>query len=343
MITRIGEEIILQREFLTKKKLSSIYLGGGTPSLLDESELGALFENIHKIYVLEDGAEITLEANPEDLTPEKLKLLKKFGINRLSIGIQSFQDSELHLMNRNHTGKEAEKCLENVQNAGFENFNIDLIYSIPGSSMASLSKNIELSIKYQPKHVSAYCFTIEKHTVFAKWAKEGKVLEIEDNQSFIQYEKMISTLANSGLHQYEISNFAQIGFHSRHNSTYWEGKEYLGVGPSAHSFNLTQRFSNISNNIKYIQSIKNNQIPLEVETLTKDQKINEFIMTGIRQNKGLDLSQLAKEFEVVLLDSKTREIDLCQTYGYLKISDGRLILSNKGRFLSNTIISLLIN
>ena len=342
LVTSISAEIVLQRDFLSEKTLDTIYFGGGTPSILSKSELELLFELIHSNFQINKNAEITLEANPDDLTLENLIMFKELGINRLSIGIQSFDDRELKWMNRNHSSFQSLKSLEDARRAGFDNINIDLIYSIPGSSLASLLKNIETAFSFRPEHISAYCLTIEEKTAFGKWLKQGKIKELDEDQSFFQYETLVSQLTANGIFQYEISNFSRKGFESKHNSKYWENKEYLGVGPSAHSYRLNKRYSNISNNIRYIKSVRNKSVPNQEENLTLDQQRNEYIMTQLRKNSGLDTRLLNDLFDLDILHLKSGQLEICHSLGMIEISDAIITLTTKGRFLSNSIISMLL-
>ncbi|MBY0427291.1 MAG: radical SAM family heme chaperone HemW, partial [Cytophagales bacterium] len=310
LVTCISREIVQKRDFLSNKKLKTIYLGGGTPSVLTIEELNTLFHTIRNNFDIENDAEITLEANPDDLTIEKLSNLKKLGINRLSIGIQSFDDKELQLMNRNHSSEQGRKCVENTRAVGFDNINIDLIYSVPYSTLESLREKVHMALSFKPEHISAYCMTVEDGTAFGHWLKNGKLIELEDNDSFSQYLTLIEILESNGLEQYEISNFSRKGFESKHNSTYWEIKEYLGVGPSAHSFNGEIRYSNVSNNPAYIQGIKNGQNISEIENLTAFEKANEYIMTGLRKNSGLNCVELNNRFGYDILTEKSKEFEI---------------------------------
>ncbi len=242
----------------------------------------------------------------------------------------------------NHSSLHALKSLENTRKAGFNNINIDLIYSIPESSTDSLIKNIDIALSFHPEHISAYCLTIEDKTTFGKWLSQGKIKELDEDQSYLQYEILVNRLSANEIFQYEISNFSRKGFESNHNSKYWENKEYLGVGPSAHSYNVNKRYFNISNNSHYIKSIKGNTIPNQEEILTFSQQINEYIMTKLRKNSGLDATLLKDLFQTDIFDLKSRQLETCHSLGMIEISGKIISLTLKGRFISNSIISMLL-
>ncbi|MFC0183923.1 radical SAM family heme chaperone HemW [Pseudarcicella hirudinis] len=255
IITSICNEIRLQKDYLADKNLETVYFGGGTPSILNEEDLAMIFETISHHFNIKKDAEITLEANPDDLTKEKLQLFKKYQINRLSIGIQSFNENHLKSLNRVHNAHEAESCVKYSQDLGIENISIDLIYAIPAPDHLIWEDDLAKATSLGINHISAYSLTIEPQTVFGKWLKQGKIQAIDDEFAARQFEMLIDTLAAKGYEQYEISNFASESLYSRHNTSYWKQEEYLGVGPSAHSFNGSSRQYNISNNALYVKSI----------------------------------------------------------------------------------------
>lgn len=341
LVTSLSYEIVLQRDFLSKKELQTIYFGGGTPSILDEYDFQLMFETIRKEFDISNNCEITIEANPEDITFQKLETFKKAGINRLSIGIQTFDDSKLKWMNRNHSSKDSKNCIELAQKFGFENINLDLIYGIPNSDLDFLDKDLVQLIEFKPKHISAYCFTIEQNTVFGKRKDKGALLDLDEDQSFRQFEFLIEKLSQNGFEQYEISNFSKPEFKSKHNSNYWEGKEYLGIGPSAHSYKENTRYFNVSNNSKYINSIQKKEIPVTTETLNDESIINEYLMTNLRKSNGINLIDLKNIHQYDLINERKKEIENCLKSNCIQLDNNDLILTTKGKFLSNTVISML--
>lgn len=256
MIQAIANEMELQKTYLNHEKLDTIYFGGGTPSILESNEIEKLLHSIHYNFKISTGPEITLEANPDDLSVSKLKELKSLGINRLSVGIQSFNDRILKFLNRAHNSIEAIKCIENARTAGFENISFDLIFSIPGQTITDLDEDINKAIALDPGHISVYSLTIEEKTVFGNWNRKGKFHQMTDEDSAGQFDLIISKLEENRYEQYEISNFCRDGNYARHNSSYWKNINYLGIGPGAHSYNGTNRQFNISNNHKYMKSIE---------------------------------------------------------------------------------------
>ncbi len=339
LIDAMCKELVLQKKYLTDELVETIYFGGGTPSLLSESELGSLFDTINQNFIVKDNAEVTLEANPDDLTEQNLSLLKSMGINRLSIGVQSFDDSVLKFLNRVHSAKEAIHCIEEAQKAGINNISIDLIYAIPGQDLNLWKKNIEKAIAISPAHVSAYSLTIEEKTVFGRWQKTGKLHSESDETAATQMEILMQMLGNASYEHYEISNFCKPGFYSRHNSSYWKQKKYLGVGPSAHSYNGHSRQHNINNNTLYIEAIKQETIPFQLEILSRANKINEYLLTTLRTHWGSDLDYLLKEHNHDLLNENHKEIESFLATGLLQQKENFLILTSKGKLLADKIAS----
>ncbi len=284
-------ELAQRKDYLPSTALESIYFGGGTPSLLSKEELGLILKTITQHYTISPSAEITLEANPDDITKEKCVLWKNAGINRLSIGVQSFFQKDMDWMNRAHTTKDAVNALTLANEFGFS-ISLDLIYGLPSSTLDELRFNINEALRFQPDHISAYCLTIEEKTVLASWVNKQKITPANDEQQTEQFTELVHTLKNNGYEQYEISNFAKAKKYAVHNSNYWKGKPYLGVGPSAHSFNTNSRQWNISNNSKYIDAIRNNQNYFELEELSKKDQFNEYLLTGLRTIWGVDLIYL---------------------------------------------------
>ncbi len=292
LIQALIQEIKLQKNFLNSETIETIYFGGGTPSLLKSEEVNLIINTITELHTVASDAEITLEANPDDLSPQKLKELKHTPVNRFSIGIQSFFDDDLTWMNRVHRSAEAENCVKRAQDAGFENITVDLIYGYPLLTDQKWNYNLDKIFELQIPHISAYSMTVEPRTALASFIKNKKQAPMNDEQSSEQFIKLMGAMKDHGFEHYEISNFSLPGHYSRHNTNYWKGVKYLGVGPSAHSYDGEKRQWNITNNAKYIQSIDKKDIPAEIEILTEDNRLNEYIMTSLRTQWGLDLGQL---------------------------------------------------
>ncbi len=333
------EEILLQKDYLHGETLQTIYFGGGTPSLLDASELESILNAIFSIHAVSRTPEITLEANPDDLNRGKLRDLKSIGINRLSIGIQSFDDEILNYLNRAHESRTAVESVETAVDAGFDNISIDLIYAIPGLTEKAWERNLSLAIRLNPQHISAYCLTIEDKTAFGNWQRKGRLQPVDDTLAAEQLEVLMATLSAAGFHQYEISNFAKPGFESRHNSSYWKGEKYLGIGPSAHSYNLLSRQFNVASNHLYVRSMKEGKIPFEMEVLKKNDHVNEYILTTLRTDKGCNLNILRQKFGCNLLQLHGDYIRQLQSCHLATIQGDNLMLTNAGRLLADKISS----
>lgn len=293
MVQAILRELELQRDYLGGATLQSIYFGGGTPSLLDLAELEQIFEKIYTLHPVAADAEITLEANPDDLTPAKLRDLRAYTpVNRLSIGIQSFHDADLQWMNRAHTAEHARACLHDAVVAGFQDLTIDLIYGAPSTSDAYWAENVQLALDAGIPHLSCYCLTVEEGTALAHFVRQGRSEPVEEEKAIRQFEYLQDATAAQGYEHYEISNFALPGRYARHNSAYWQGAHYLGVGPSAHSFDGRSRQWNVANNAHYIKSLEAGVLPFERELLTPAQQYNEYVMTGLRTVWGCAESRI---------------------------------------------------
>jgi oxygen-independent coproporphyrinogen III oxidase len=329
-------ELILQKDFC-REDISTIYLGGGTPSLLSKSELDLLFNTIHHYYKVSSSVEITLEANPDDLTKEKSIELQKAGVNRLSIGVQSFDDTLLKFLNRAHNSRAASRCLEDVREAGFSNISIDLIYAIPGLSEKMWEDTLQKAISFSPEHISSYSLTIEDRTVFGNWSKRGKLHPMEEESAAKQFEILMDVLGDNGYEQYEISNFSKPDFYSKHNSSYWKGAHYIGIGPSAHSYNGVSRQFNVRNNAQYIRSIGKGEIPFEREMLSIENKINEYILTTLRTTWGCDLLFLKNQLNDDLVSRRGDYISLLTERGLAFISEDTLRLTRKGKLVADKI------
>ncbi|MCC6462408.1 MAG: radical SAM family heme chaperone HemW [Saprospiraceae bacterium] len=293
MVEAIVQELELQRDYLAGAELQSIYFGGGTPSLLDQRELERIFEKIYSLHRVSADAEITLEANPDDLSPQRLLDWQQHTpINRLSIGIQSFQEADLRWMNRAHTAEHAHNCLQAAAAAGFADLTVDLIYGAPTTSDADWAENIRLVLDAGVPHLSCYCLTVEEGTALAHFVRKGESVPVDEEKAARQFEYLQDVLEARGYVQYEISNFALPGRFARHNSRYWSGDTYLGVGPSAHSFDGLSRQWNLANNARYIRALAAGELPFELEVLSAGQRYNEYIMTGLRTIWGCSGSRI---------------------------------------------------
>lgn len=335
----LAVELSLQKNYLEGEKLKTIYLGGGTPSLLSGEELEIIFTAIYAHYKVDSQPEITLEANPDDLTIEKLAELKRVGINRLSIGIQSFDADVLKFLNRAHDVTAALNCVMLAREAGFDNLSIDLIYAIPGQDNSAWGKNLSQAISLSPEHISSYSLSIEKKTAFGQWLRSGKLKATDEEIAAQQFEILMEELENAGYEHYEISNFSKPQFRSRHNSSYWEQQHYLGIGPSAHSFNGHTRQFNILNNHQYIKSISDNKIPFELEILTPANKINEYIFTTLRTNRGCDLQRLKLEHGYDIRTINPDYLDNIMGAKLAILDNHTLKLTRSGKLLADKIAS----
>jgi len=338
LVEMLCKEMQLRKQELKSDYIETIYFGGGTPSLLSAEDLNRIFEAINSIFKIADDAEITLEANPDDLSEEKLKIFKNAGINRLSIGVQSFFEEDLKMMNRAHNAFEA---LESIKMAKrhFENISIDLIYGIPEMSNQRWKKNIEIALDLGLPHFSCYALTIEPNTALKKMIEKGKIKPVNDDAARAHFDILTTTLKAHGYIQYEFSNYGKEGFFSRNNTAYWLGKQYLGIGPSAHSFDGKTRKWNISNNTKYIKSLEKGDLPFEEEVLSEVDRYNEYVMTRLRTMWGIDLTEVeakfGRKFKQHLISEASKEIAL----GMLEEDGDKLTITSKGKFLSDGIAS----
>lgn len=352
VLEALKKEIALRRDFFNddlqstaSSSINTIYLGGGTPSMLTITELMDIFDAIHKYFHVDPQAEITLEANPDDLNEEKTKTLRNTPVNRLSIGIQSFFDEDLQLMNRAHSAKEALDIVSRVQDHGFDNLSIDLIYGIPTLSNQKWEKNLRTAFDLRVKHISAYCLTVEPKTALAKFIATGKMKNVNEQQSSEQFEMMLVEMNANNFKQYEISNFCTDGFYSRHNSGYWLKEKYLGLGPSAHSYNGVSRQWNVANNSLYVKAVhrmetyEDDHQLFETEELNLHQRYNEYIMTSLRTMWGSDLQFIRKQFGNDFFVHCQKE---AQPYLYSKQliqEDEKLFLTDSGKLFADKIAS----
>ncbi len=331
------KEISLRKDFLHQEKIETIYFGGGTPSLLDFVELKDILEKIRENFDVTPGAEFTLEANPDDITAEKIKEWVSLGINRLSIGIQSFYEEDLLWMNRAHNAKQAEDCIRIAQQEGIFNLTIDLIYGTPGLTNEKWIANLEKVKQLGVQHVSCYALTVEPKTALDLMIRKGKKEDVVPETQAEQFMMLMEWAAENGFEHYEISNFAKPGFRSRHNSAYWSGAKYLGLGPSAHSFDGKSRQWNVSNNALYIKSIEGGVLPIEEEQLTETQQLNEYIMTSLRTIEGLNLELIREKFGVQLSEQVHKESERYLSTGKLQLVDEKLVLTREGKLFADGI------
>ena len=338
MINAIVQELDLQKEYLKNAEIETIYFGGGTPSVLTVNELDIIFKKIHANFKVKSNPEITLEANPDDLSFEYLNDLKNgTPINRLSIGIQSFSEEDLLWMNRAHNAFEARACIEYAQGAGFDNLTIDLIYGSPTTSDEQWQANLDIAFGYDIPHLSCYSLTVEENTPLSTGVKKGKMKPVEEEKSARHFEIVMAEMKRFGFLHYEISNFAQPGCFARHNSSYWLGVPYLGIGPSAHSFDGKNRQWNVANNAQYIKSLNAQNVPKTVEILTPAQRYNEYVMTTLRTIWGCDPSVIGRKFGKIYLKYFNQKI-LQFIQNQTVTTDGKkYFLTDAGRFLADRI------
>lgn len=339
LLAAMLKELEMRKDYLAGQSIESIYFGGGTPSLLNETEISTLIDAVGKYYPISSDVEITLEANPDDLNATKVADFRKTAINRFSIGIQSFFGEDLKWMNRAHNASEAESSIKRVQDAGFENITADLIYGFPLLSDEKWIANIQKLTAMEVPHISAYSMTVEPQTALGHFVKSGKQKPMNEGQSADQFIQLIDQLEEKGYEQYEISNFAKSETYSKHNSNYWRGVPYLGIGPSAHSFNKETRHWNISNNPKYIAALERKELPSEEEILTPANRINEYIMTSLRTKWGMDLNYLNANFDFNYFEDFHKQLDEFVETGKVKIENDRCILTTAGKILADHIAS----
>ncbi len=341
LLTAIKIELLLRKEELEKEPIETIYFGGGTPSILAVEELKSIIDTVYENYEVVKDVEITLEANPDDLSSEKIKGLAKLPINRLSIGIQSFFDDDLKLMNRAHSAEESKKCLAEATKY-FDNITIDLIYGIPNMSNKKWLLNLKQAFDFNIPHISSYALTVEEKTVLHKLIEKGKVPPVDENLALEHFNILVKETEKRGYVHYEISNFGKAAYFSKHNISYWFGEKYIGIGPSAHSFTGFERSWNVSNNTKYINALFADQLPSEKEQLTEIDRFNEYIMTGLRTIWGVSFLKIEKEFGAMYLEELKKSAERFIKLGLLEIelrsfSGNVLVITKKGQFLADGI------
>ncbi|MFT3795038.1 radical SAM family heme chaperone HemW [Flavobacterium sp.] len=338
MVSALAHEMQLRQNELGGETIETIYFGGGTPSILSVGEINFLIESVYRTFSVSENPEITLEANPDDLSSSQILELTNTPINRLSIGIQSFFDDDLNMMNRAHHSIEAQQSLAEATRH-FDNISIDLIYGIPGMSDERWRQNIETALSYNIPHISSYALTVEPKTALKKLIQTGKIAAPKDEVAQSHFQILVDTLQTNGFVHYELSNFGKEGFFSRNNSAYWLGKKYLGIGPSAHSYDGVSRSWNMANNSMYLKSLAENKLPNETEILTVADRYNETVMTGLRTIWGISLQRLEKEFGEEYLAYLLEQSQRFVADGLLSIENGVLRTTPKGKFLADGLAS----
>lgn len=337
-INAVCREMELRKNYI-REPFSTIYLGGGTPSLLDEAELTKLFLYINNVYDVDRNAEITMECNPDDITPEFTNMLSRLPINRVSMGAQTFADSRLRLLYRRHSSDEVKHAVKLLREAGIKNISIDLMFGFPDESLSQWKEDISAALALNVEHISAYSLMYEEDTPLWKMLDTGKVKEIDEELSLTMFKELVCQLTDAGYEHYEISNFARPGYRSRHNSSYWHQVPYIGLGAAAHSFDLNSRQWNVADLKLYIEEINNGIIPMEREELDNDTTFNDIITTALRTSDGIDLNametRLGKRYRNTLISAAGKHLE----QGLLEIRHDRLRLTSEGIFISDMVMS----
>ena len=338
MVSCIINEIEQKKELIHTTE--TIYFGGGTPSILNPNQLDRIFKKLNEVVDFSRIQECTIESNPDDINKEFLSYLKNTPIDRFSLGVQSFHEDELVYMNRAHNAKEAQSAIELIQKVGFDKLSIDLIYGMPESDDFKWKENISKVLEFEPDHISAYCLTIEPNTVLDRWIKKGKIPPIPDELGIRQFKLLIQYLENAGYDHYEISNFARSNKRALHNTNYWRGKSYVGIGPSAHSYNplLAERSWNISNNIKYMNALEGDKLYFEKEVLSSNEQFNEFVMINLRTKEGIDIKLMEEKFGTYFLNAFLKELKSIES-SLIRQSNNIVYLTTEGKLLSDHIIA----
>ena len=338
-VQAVIQEIELRKDVFANEFISSVYFGGGTPSLLSKEELDRIFEKLYKSFKIDADAEITLEANPDDLTFEKIQQLKDSPVNRLSIGVQSFRDEDLKYMNRAHTAIEALNSIKMAQDASFQNITIDLIFGTPGMTNEDWKHNLRKSFALNIPHISSYALTVEEKTPLYYQILKKNLAPVDEQQSADQFKILMDEMLRYGYEQYEISNFCKDNLYSKHNSSYWKKDYYLGLGPSAHSYFGNSRLWNISNNVKYIKALFASQLPLVKENLNTQEMYNEYVMTSLRTKWGCNLIEIEKDYSMSFSHYFKAQIKSHEINGYVFENKGVYTLSEKGKLIADRITS----
>ncbi len=339
MMVVMQKEIVLQKYYLPHNELKTIYLGGGTPTILSTSDLENLFNTIYRNFNVATNAEITLEANPDDLTKQKVQELKSLPITRLSLGVQSFHEDDLQFMNRTHNARQAIDSIIYAQEAGFSNLTIDLIYGFSLLTLEKWNYNLDQAVKLEIPHLSCYCLTVEEKTALYHFIKKGKVQPNNEDLSVAHFELLMEKMNMTGYEHYEISNFAKPGWYSKHNSSYWMGEPYLGIGPSAHSFNGHSRQWNISNNALYIKALNLNEVPYQKEEITVKTSFNEYVMTSLRTQWGCSLDKIKSFDSGIYTEAFLKAITKYIACGKVVESGQCYLLTRAGKLIADKIIA----
>lgn len=335
LLDAMERELVARSRELGDAPVSTLYFGGGTPSLLEPERIASFMQLAHDLLRVQRDAEVTLESNPDDVTPERIAQWKAAGVNRVSLGVQSFRAERLKWMGRAHDAQQASESIKLISRAGFASWTIDLIYGLPQMSLEEWNEQLRIALDHGMPHLSAYCLTVEPKTALAHQVKHAQVAMPGDEDQSAQFDLLMERMAGAGLEHYEISNFGKPGHHSRHNSSYWEGVPYLGIGPSAHSFDGLSRRWNVANNARYTRAVTSGEPYWKEERLTPAQRTNERLLTGLRTSNGVELSQLERD----VLRLQPKAIERWTAGGHLLHADGRLVLTKAGRLFADRIAS----
>ncbi len=337
LVQALTQELALRQSYL-QEPVATIYLGGGTPSLLADKQLALLLAKIRALFAVDAEAEITLEVNPEDVSAERAAMWRRLGFNRISLGVQSFDDRVLPLLNRAHSGRQAIEAVHLLAAAGFDNISIDLIYGIPGQTTRQWQRNLEQALALPIQHLSCYALTIEERTAWGHWQRQGRLKAVSEATYEAEYRLMCDMLGQAGFEHYEVSNFARPGYRSRHNQAYWHGAPYLGAGPGAHSYNGSSRQANIANNAIYIRQLSRGLVPATTEHLNKAQQYYEYLLTGLRTDRGIDLHLIRDKFGLDTEDKHGSFLKHCIEQGLAKRENDKFVLTEGGWLLADSII-----
>lgn len=339
LLAGLIQELKSRASELSSEEINTIYLGGGTPSVLLTDELKELLTTIYEHYPVAPDAEVTLEANPDDLSQAILSALRQIGFNRLSMGIQSFAESDLKLMNRRHGVMQAVQSVNWAKKAGFSNISIDLIYGLPNQTLEEWERNVRIAVELDIQHISAYNLTYHEGTVFYDQLKKGALKELPDELSLEQFQVLVKVLKEAGFEQYEISNFCKPGYYSKHNSSYWKSQKYLGIGPSAHSFDVSSRRWNVSSIAKYLEGVENNLPYWESEILSEQDRYNDFIITGLRTSWGISEEMIRCSFPTRYFEHFEKYREKYLHLGKVEYHAGKVRISSEGLFISDQILA----
>jgi oxygen-independent coproporphyrinogen-3 oxidase len=332
----------MRKDYLGSEPVETIYIGGGTPSQLPAGDLQRIFDTVYRLFTVKENAEVTLEANPDDMTPDYVKSLRALPVNRISMGVQSFHDADLAFLQRRHNRRQAIQAVSLCKENGLDNLSIDLIYGLPGQTLKAWEKNLDEAVCLEIPHLSAYHLIYEEGTALNRLKESGKINPVDEELSLSLFSVLIERLTEAGYVHYEISNFAYPGKLSIHNSAYWRGRKYLGVGPSAHSYNIESRQWNVSSLIHYIKGITADAPSIEIETLNIPNKYNDYIITALRTMWGISLSYILTNFDEKMQNYCLKQATPFINRGLLRYSDGKLLLSREGMFVSDSIMSALL-